>query len=77
MVGSVGDLGCRNILPKTFFSMLSVDGRGCDDADAERGLRGSLFSDEAKRVGKRVKRLFAVAGGVDAGGVRGDQADCS
>lgn len=80
MVGNVGDLGCRNIFAKAFFNMLSGGGRGGDSGDAELGLRDSLCSDEAERVfacEKRVKRLFAVAGGVDAGGVRGDQADCS
>ena len=80
MVGNVGDLGCRNIFPKAFFNLLSAGRRGCGGGDAELGLRGSFCSDEAERVlacEKRVKRLLAVAGGEVAGGVRGDQADCS
>lgn len=78
MVGNVGEPGWRSILPKTFFNKLSADGRGSGGGDAELGLRESFCSDGAERVfacEKRVKRLFSVAGGVDEGGVRGDQAD--
>lgn len=80
MVGNVGDLGWRNILPKTFFNKLSADGRESGSGDAELGLPESFCSDGADRVfacEKRVKRFFSVEGGVDVGGVRGDQADCS
>ncbi len=80
MVGNVGDLGSRAILPKTFFNMFSAGGRESGGEGAELGLRESLCSDEAERVfacEKPVKNLFSVEGGVDAGGVRGDQAECS
>ena len=82
MVGNVGDVGCRNILPKAFFNVLSVEERerGGGGDEAKLGLRGSLCSNEAEwvlRCEKGMNKALAVAGGEGAVGVRGDQADLS
>jgi len=80
MVGNVGDAGCRNSLPNAFFNLPSTGGRGSGGDEAILRLGEPLCSGEAERglaSEKRMKRAFAVAGGEDAGEVRGDQEDCS
>lgn len=80
MVGNVGDVGRRNILPKAVFDLGSAGRRGSGGNEAVLRLWKSLCSVEAERglaCERRVKRVFAVAGGEDAGEVRGDQAECS